>query len=169
MNNTVTPRAGRWLMWTAVLVLLLLLVVVWWLASPSPSGAATATLRPYDNAVVLRGEVVYANNCARCHGVNLEGEANWRVRLPNGKLPAPPHDETGHTWHHPDGYLVAVTTHGLEKVLGQTYPNDMPAYGDTLSQDDVVAVLSYIKSRWSPAVRARHDQVNAQYQRAQGG
>ncbi|MGA1161369.1 MAG: c-type cytochrome, partial [Burkholderiaceae bacterium] len=97
MNNTVTPRAGRWLMWTAVLVLLL--VVAWWLASPSPSGAATATLRPYDNAVVLRGEVVYANNCARCHGVNLEGEANWRVRLPNGKLPAPPHDETGHTWH----------------------------------------------------------------------
>ena len=41
----------------------------------------------------------YQEYCASCHGVNLEGQANWRSRNQDGTLPAPPHDETGHTWH----------------------------------------------------------------------
>jgi mono/diheme cytochrome c family protein len=167
MTKVSSPSWGTLGMWAAVLTLLV--AAVGWLAWPSDAGAGGSTLRPYDDQVVLRGAVVYANNCAKCHGANLEGQPNWRVRLPDGKLPAPPHDETGHTWHHPDSYLIAVTTHGLEQMLGKAYPNDMPAYGNTLSESDIVAVLSYIKSRWPRPVQARHDQVNAQYGRAQGG
>jgi mono/diheme cytochrome c family protein len=167
MTKISSPSWGTLGMWAAVLALLV--AAVGWLAWPSGAGAGGSTLRPYDDQVVLRGEVVYVNNCARCHGANLEGQPNWRVRLPDGKLPAPPHDETGHTWHHPDSYLIAVTTHGLEQMLGKAYPNDMPAYGNTLSESDIVAVLSYIKSRWPRPVQARHDQVNAQYGLAQGG
>lgn len=73
------------------------------------SGASTdknVELRPDDLKVVDLGKKVYDANCASCHGVKLEGEENWRERGPDGLLPAPPHDETGHTWHHPDALLL---------------------------------------------------------------
>lgn len=50
-----------------------------------------------DEGRITLGKTVYAANCAACHGVNLEGQANWREWLANGRLPAPPHDKTGHT------------------------------------------------------------------------
>jgi hypothetical protein len=57
------------------------------------------------------GDKLYVQHCASCHGANLEGQPDWRKRLPNGRFPAPPHDATGHTWHHPDEVLFAVTKH----------------------------------------------------------
>ena len=45
----------------------------------------------------VAGAQLYAENCASCHGANLEGQADWRSPGPDGRLPAPPHDETGHT------------------------------------------------------------------------
>src|SRR3546814_19261548 len=85
-----------------------------------------------------------------CHGATLQGQANWRERMPNGKLPAPPHDKTGHTWHHPDAMLVDIVKNGL--VPGKTAPagyvSDMPAYRDILSDQEIIAVLTYIKSSW---------------------
>lgn len=114
----------------------------------APTGSAFIT--PSDPAVVARGEDIYARHCAACHGVNLEGQSEWRKRLPNGRLPAPPHDESGHTWHHPDDMLVDIVKNGL--VPGRTappgYQSDMPAFGNTLSDNDIVAVLAYIKSTW---------------------
>lgn len=103
-----------------------------------------------DQRVLAKGQSLYANNCASCHGAALEGQANWREHMPNGRLPAPPHDETGHTWHHPDAVLVDITKNGL--VPGRTAPrdyvSDMPAYKDILSDEDIMAVLAYIKSTW---------------------
>src|SRR5262249_29124307 len=66
-----------------------------------------------DSAQVARGRIVYGERCAACHGANLEGQANWRARLPDGRLPAPPHDDSGHTWHHPDDTLFAIVKRGL--------------------------------------------------------
>ena len=59
------------------------------------------------------GKLVYGTNCAGCHGAKLEGQANWQIRSADGYLPAPPHDETGHTWHHPDKMLFEFTKYGL--------------------------------------------------------
>jgi hypothetical protein len=75
-------------------------------------------------------------------------------------MPAPPHDESGHTWHHPDDYLFLMTKYGLEKIIGQEYPNNMPAYNNLLSDQEIVAALSYIKSTWSLKVRLQHDKIN---------
>lgn len=112
--------------------------------------SAPAFIDPSDANLVSRGKVIYASHCAACHGANLEGQPNWRQRLPNGRLPAPPHDETGHTWHHPDALLIDIVKNGL--VPGRTAPDDyrsdMPAYGQSLPDADIVAVLSYIKSTW---------------------
>jgi len=52
---------------------------------------------PDDRKLVARGKIVYAEQCASCHGASLEGQPSRRHRLPNGRLPAPPHDPTWHT------------------------------------------------------------------------
>ncbi|NSX17590.1 c-type cytochrome [Cupriavidus taiwanensis] len=114
-----------------------------------------------DAASVAQGRKIYAQQCAACHGANLEGQPNWRARLPNGRMPAPPHDASGHTWHHPDAVLFAITKDGL--VAGVTAPegyvSDMPAFGQSLSDQDIVAVLAYIKSTWPPKIVAAQREV----------
>ena len=122
--------------------------------------SAQSLLRPGDKDVVVRGAEIYAQQCASCHGKNLEGQPNWRSRLPTGRMPAPPHDESGHTWHHNDRLLFRLTKEGPAAVIGNNYQSDMKGYAEPLSDRDIIAVLSYIKSRWPSHVRARHDRIN---------
>jgi mono/diheme cytochrome c family protein len=101
-----------------------------------------------DARAVARGERLYAAHCASCHGRNLEGQPEWQSRNAQGRLPAPPHDEHGHTWHHDDQVLFEVTKFGLAKHAPPGYQSDMPAFGDSLSDKDIIATLAFIKSRW---------------------
>ena len=135
--------------------------VIFYLSSPVNNAEAGITLQHKDSAVVELGKAVYAKNCASCHGIQLEGKKNWRRRNSEGYLPAPPHDETGHTWHHSDSYLFNMTKYGIEKIIGKKYQNNMPAYDGILSDDEIIAVLSYIKSMWPKSIREKHDQINA--------
>jgi len=103
-----------------------------------------------DAATLALGQKLYAQHCASCHGANLEGQPDWRRRLSNGRLPAPPHDASGHTWHHPDRVLFEITKHGLVPPYAPAgYQSDMPAFADRLSDDEIRAVLGFIESRWS--------------------
>ena len=113
-----------------------------------------------DPVQVDRGRVVYAKACAECHGADLQGEPDWRTRKPNGELPAPPHDSTGHTWHHDDEYLFAVTKHGLARFAPPDYKSAMPSFVGSLTDDDIRAVLAYIKSSWPEEIRKRQDSLN---------
>lgn len=128
--------------------------------------AAAVALRPDDAETVAVGERVYAAECAACHGAELEGQPDWRERRADGRLPAPPHDATGHTWHHPDGQLFDLTKRGIAAVIGEDYDTDMPAYDGILTDAEIIAVLSYIKSRWPEDIRARHDRINEQVRAA---
>ena len=103
---------------------------------------------PTDKKAVARGGQLYARHCAGCHGGNLEGQPDWQSRNAQGKLPAPPHDEHGHTWHHDDQVLFEVTKYGLARHAPPGYQSDMPAFEGTLADEDIVAVLVFIKSRW---------------------
>lgn len=119
------------------------------------------SLRPDDPELVAAGTVVYAEACAVCHGANLEGQANWRQPLANGRLPAPPHDQTGHTWHHPDIILFRITKYGSAALVGDAnYQSDMLGFLNTLSDEEIIAVLSYIKSTWPEDIQRQHDQIN---------
>lgn len=107
---------------------------------------------PSDAAKVALGAKVYAQQCAVCHGAKLEGQPNWRRRLPNDRLPAPPHDESGHTWHHPDHVLFAITKNGLVPPYApKDYESDMPAFAGKLSDEEIWAVLAYLKTHWTSA------------------
>ncbi len=118
-------------------------------------------LQPGDAEIVTQGKAVYAANCASCHGNKLEGQPNWKSPGPDGKMPAPPHDNTGHTWHHTDLVLFDLTKYGLKDFAGEEYQSNMPAYENVLSDQETVAVLSFIKSKWPKEIRERHDKVNA--------
>jgi len=113
---------------------------------------------------VAAGRIVYDAHCGACHGARLEGQLNWRERLPSGRLPAPPHDDSGHTWHHPFEVLFAITKHGFTPPLApQDYRSDMPAFAERLSDDEIWDVLAYIRSRWSDKVRKAHDAVQRRH------
>lgn len=117
-------------------------------------------LMPNDASLVSLGQKIYLENCASCHGVKLEGQKNWQTRDDEGYLLAPPHDETGHTWHHTDEYLFLMTKYGIEKIIGKKYPNNMPAYEDILSDKEIIAVLSFIKSSWPKKIQEIHNNIN---------
>jgi mono/diheme cytochrome c family protein len=113
-----------------------------------------------DAQTIAAGERIYADYCASCHGAQLEGQENWRDRDADGYLPAPPHDVTGHTWHHPDRQLFEITKYGIEAMIGGGYKSRMIGFGDILSDDEILSVLAYIKSTWPAPVVARHNQLN---------
>lgn len=94
---------------------------------------------------VAQGESLYTQHCAQCHGANLEGALNWKNRLADGSLPPPPHDDSGHTWHHPDSLLINIVTNGGD--VG--YNSKMPVFKDKLTENEIIAVLEFIKSKWS--------------------
>jgi mono/diheme cytochrome c family protein len=122
-------------------------------------GAAVWTQRPLTSADhtdarwVAHGQKIYVQHCASCHGANLEGQPEWWKRNPNGRLPAPPHDATGHTWHHSDRVLFNITKEGLG--AGPDYETDMPIFDAILTDQDIWAVLAYIKSTWPADILAK--------------
>jgi mono/diheme cytochrome c family protein len=119
-------------------------------------------LRPGDAQTVAAGRTIYQAQCAACHGADLQGQPNWRERDAAGRLPAPPHDASGHTWHHPDAVLFTITKHGVAKAANlQDYDSAMPAYDGVLTDAEIIAVLSFIKSTWPADIRRRHDEVDA--------
>ena len=127
-------------------------------------GKPSGLLQPDDARLVARGEAVYRMHCASCHGRNLEGQPEWQSRDKEGFLPAPPHDESGHTWHHPDTLLFKITKLGVAEAANlENYKTRMPAFGEILSDANIIAVLSYIKSRWAEDMRRRHDELNRVY------
>lgn len=106
---------------------------------------------------LTNGQTLYSEQCASCHGASLEGQPDWRTPDENGVLPAPPHDETGHTWHHDNQLLFEYTRLGGEKALaarGVTgFASGMPGFGDAFADDDIWDILAYIRSTWPDRVR----------------
>lgn len=115
---------------------------------------------PVFTADVAAGQLLYAKNCASCHGANREGQPDWRRRLDTGRMPAPPHDDTGHTWHHADRVLFQITKGGVGAVV-PGYESDMPAFGEVLTDAEIAAILVYIKSTWPERQREFQADISA--------
>ena len=116
------------------------------------------TVSPVSAESDLRmGERLYQENCASCHGANLEGQPDWRSRLPNGRLPAPPHDASGHTWHRTDRILTDIVKRGTAAIVGNGYESDMPGFGEVLTDEEITEIIDYIKSTWPDRIRASQE------------
>jgi ABC-type transport system substrate-binding protein len=126
----------------------------------APSGTPPPHADLNSTEQVAMGQQVYVSYCAGCHGANLEGQPDWQKRLPMGNFPAPPHDETGHTWHHADQWLFDIVKDGGQRFAPPRYRSAMPAYRDMLTDDEIWAVLAFIKSRWPASSRAHQEREN---------
>ena len=97
------------------------------------------------------GREIFASNCAACHGAAGEGQPDWHITNADGTLPPPPLNGDGHTWHHADGLLYRIVSQGgktLEDPQYSSFKSAMPAFGDRLSHEEIIEVLTYVKSLW---------------------
>jgi len=146
-------------MWRLALLVPVLVVTAGCDSRPTPK----VELRPDDPQIVELGRKVYEQRCAACHGAQLEGQPRWRERDSTGRFPAPPHDGSGHTWHHPDDLLFRITKHGVAKASNlKDYDSAMPAFDGVLTDVEIVAVLSWIKAQWPPEIRKHQEEINAE-------
>lgn len=138
----------------------MLMAALWALSASAPAqqdkASGLVTLDYLDPLTVQAGSAIYRDECAACHERNREGQPNWRRRDAAGYLPAPPHDETGHTWHHGDQELLDMVKYGPQAVAGADYQTRMPAYRGILSDPEILAVLSFIKSSWPERIIKLH-------------
>lgn len=119
---------------------------------------------PTDLQAVSLGRDLYASQCAACHGAGGEGQPGWETESTEDYPLAPPHNGDGHTWQHPDDALFELTKSGLSTVACRTLNSEaMPKFEDILSDDQIAAVLSYIKSEWPPEILQQNADINAIY------
>jgi len=140
---------------------------VWGRVSDHKSAMAVVA-QPAD-ADPAAGAALYAGNCAACHGAMLEGQENWQIPAADGSLRAPPHDVTGHSWHHPDSMLFAYTRRGGKAVMADlemNFDSGMPGFGDRLSDAEIWNILAFIKTQWPDRQRqAQADRTRAEQER----
>jgi cytochrome c553 len=100
------------------------------------TGLGERTLEP----LMRRGEQVFSNSCAECHGKQGEGKANRFPALAgNSNVMAP----------NPVNAIRMVLNGGFSPSTQQTpYPHGMPPYRAELNNTDVAAVVTYIRRSW---------------------
>ena len=123
----------------------------------SACGPDEGSVPALDQGQVARGGELYQQHCASCHRPDLSGDPDWKTPNENGSYPPPPHDSSGHTWHHPDQVLIEIIRDGSD------FPQSrMPPFGDELSEADIDAILEFFKDNWGPEERAYQRQVTEQ-------
>jgi mono/diheme cytochrome c family protein len=143
--------------WLAIAGLASIAAVGGWAWSQFETGAEGSRASA---EVLALGREIYATQCASCHGAKLEGQPDWRSPLPSGRLPAPPHDASGHTWHHPNDVLFRIVKEGTAVVGGGGYESDIPGFGDVLSDEEIRAVLAFMKSTWPERERTYQQNIS---------
>lgn len=93
---------------------------------------------------ISAGKQVFETNCLECHGANARGVVkDWQKPGADGKYPAPPLNGSAHAWHHDTKSLMGTINRG-----GIPLGGTMPAFKDTLTEEEKMAVLAYIQSLW---------------------
>lgn len=104
---------------------------------------------PLDSAGVRAGAALYQQHCASCHKADLSGEPGWMIPNDDGTYRPPPHDSTGHTWHHTDQLLLEIVRDGSSDPIAI-----MPTFAGILTDQEVLDILEFFRSRWGGEERA---------------
>lgn len=109
---------------------------------PAPTqgqGAVPARTLP-PAALMTRGEAVYAQHCAQCHGKQGEGRAGAFPALAGNRAVTLPQAVNGLQIVLQGGYLPATA--------GNPQPHGMPPFVQTLRDEEIAAVSTFIRNRW---------------------
>jgi protein SCO1 len=113
-----------------------------------------------DVAKVTAGKLVYQRWCAGCHGRRLQGQPLWQLEDQYAGRRAPAHDQSGHTWAHSDEELFYMARDGRFPSSSPAAPTYMPAYADSLTDQQILAVIAYIKGTWPIGLRVSQAMLN---------
>ena len=105
--------------------------------------------RWYAPEQVSLGRQVYHQYCIACHGAQAASVPRWDKQDKNGEFPPPPLNGTAHTWHHEIPLLRRTIREGGIKLGGR-----MPAFTDTLSAQEIDAVIAWFQSLWTDEIYA---------------
>lgn len=148
-SQTIAEKKGISQRTIAILVVATVMIVIVGLNVNANRIIPAISSADHTNAqLVAEGRMVYQVRCASCHGANLEGQINWQTPLSDGSMPAPPHDATGHTWHHNDRFLFETVKYGGQATSPSEQLNKMPAFQGVLNDREIWATLAFIKSTW---------------------
>jgi len=109
---------------------------------------------------VRLGKALYAQRCAACHGRHLQGQPLWQLQDQYAGRRAPAHDQSGHTWSHSDEDLFYMTRDGRFPSTPPSAPSFMPAFQDSLTSEQITAVIAYIKASWPIGLRISQALLN---------
>lgn len=140
----------------------LLMAIMIGAATSTAIARATNMPPPVDSGLVKTGHEIYQKHCASCHGAYAQGAPNWQERDEHRELPAPPHNAEGHTWRHSDAELYMMVSKGWRDPFNKTTKLTMPAFDDVLTPEQIRAVITYLKTLWTP------EQVQFQAEESQG-
>jgi len=104
---------------------------------------------------VAFGSRVYSRICANCHGTELDGQLGWRKPLKDGTRLAPAHSADGGTWKHSDKNLFKVVKFGGASMMPEGGDSRMPGFDKKLTDDEIWAVIAFIKSTWPNSVQEK--------------
>jgi mono/diheme cytochrome c family protein len=126
--------------------------------APTDSPALLAIVAA--DPVLIAGKQNYDFYCAHCHGYNGEGQTGPTVEetLRMGMNIVPGHDAAFHTWQHPDQLLVRVIQEGVDNPLNRYL---MPAYGSSLTEPQIMEIITYMKRWWTDDQRAYQARLTA--------
>jgi S-disulfanyl-L-cysteine oxidoreductase SoxD len=131
-----------------------------WLAAHALAASGAHFADADDLATVQQGKKIYMGSCANCHGRNLQGQPLWQLIDQFAGRRAPAHDETGHTWQHSDEDFFHMTKYGRFAAAPPEQVSYMPPFKDRLSDDEILAVMAFIKARWPLGLRVSQALLN---------
>jgi mono/diheme cytochrome c family protein len=129
-----------------------------------PPAAASAHIADADDIpTVIHGRQLYVLRCATCHGRALQGQPLWQLIDENAGRRAPAQDETGHTWQHADEDIFHMIKYGRFAATPPQAHSFMPAFSTMLGDDEILAVMAFIKARWPLGLRVSQALLNPGY------
>jgi mono/diheme cytochrome c family protein len=133
--------------------------------APTDPGSTVKGVR-YTRHQIAEGRTYYEQTCAACHGLGGQGQFPEAPFEPDatGRIGAPPHNETGHTWHHTDELLLRYITEGGFANPANFYI--MPRFDALYDRDQAALIIAYIKTMWTEEQRIMQHHMTAEEEAA---
>lgn len=125
-RNRASRRAFAAYLMVAITTAALLSGAGYWGGEMMMAGTAPAGLPPpaptVKGSLPLKGRALFAENCAPCHGASAQGAVGPNLRT------------------------LKVSDSKMEETIRSGVKGKMPAFGDQLSQGDIRALVTYVRS-----------------------